>query len=93
MDGDRRMRIKPNFVYREVVGEHILVPTGPVSEDQNGLFVMSEWGAFIWHRLEQGNTKDEILKAILAEYEVDAETASRDLDEFLTQLEQFGVIE
>jgi hypothetical protein len=87
------MKIKQNLVYREVIGEHILVPTGPVSEDQNGLFVLSEWGAFIWRRLEQGNTRDEILEAILAEYEVDTETASRDLDEFLMRLEQFGVIE
>lgn len=87
------MVIKQNLLLRKIVGEYILVPTGAVPDDQNGLFVLTEWGAFIWGLLEQGKESNQILHAILEEYEVDEPTAKQDLDEFLGKLKAMNVIE
>ena len=38
-------------------------------------------------------TKEELLQAVLSEFEVDEETASRDLDELLEKFAGLGIIE
>jgi coenzyme PQQ synthesis protein D (PqqD) len=47
----------------------------------------------LWPRLAAGATRDELLDALLVRFDVDAETASRDLDAFLRSLEERGLIE
>ena len=49
----------------------------------NGLISLTETSAFIWRLLEQGHSTDEILKRVLSEYDIDEETARKDMDEFI----------
>ena len=87
------MKIKQKVIYRQVVGEHMLIPVGDVPEDQNGLFALSEVGAFIWEQIETGKDEAEILDSILNEFDVEPQTAVSDLNEFLDQLSSYGIIE
>lgn len=77
---------------REIAGESFLVPLGKTVYDANGLFVLTELGAFIWDLLPEAENEEEILKRILEEYEVDAHTAKKDLEEFLDKLRTMGII-
>lgn len=86
------MNIKQELVYREILGEHILIPVSGAS-DKNGLFVMTELGAFIWNLIKDEKNQDEILKCILDEYDVEEETAKNDLEEFLVSLRDYGIID
>ena len=47
----------------------------------------------VWEKLQNPMSKDDLLKAILDEYEVDKTTASADLDALLETLRRYGVIE
>lgn len=85
--------MKQAVVYRQVVGEHMLVPIGDVPENQNGLFALTETGAFIWEQIEKGMDEAEILEAVLNEFNVDPQTAVSDLDRFLNDLSSYGIIE
>ena len=87
------MKIKQEVIHREILGEHFLIPIGAIPEDQNGLFALTEWGAFIWELLPDADSEEEILQAILDEYEVEREIAEKDLSEFLKKLRDFSVIE
>lgn len=87
------MIIKQTVIYRQVVGEHMLIPVGDVPEDQNGLFALSEVGAFIWEQIETGKDEAEILDSILNEFDVEPQTAVSDLNGFLDQLSSYGIIE
>jgi len=78
---------------REIAGTWIVVPLGQRVVDFNGLITLSETGAFLWKRLEQGAGEDELTTALLEEYDVDMETASADVAEFLGSLETSGVVE
>jgi hypothetical protein len=49
--------------------------------------------AALWPSLAAGATRDELLDTLLGRFDVDAETASRDLDAFLRSLEERGLIE
>lgn len=86
------MKINKEVVYREILGEHILIPVGATFAEKSGLFNMSELGAFIWKLINESKNEDEILSAILEEYDVEKEVAKNDLEEFLSKLKEFGIV-
>ena len=86
------MIIKKELIKREIAGDTILVPVGKTVYDSNGLFVLNELGAFIWDILPQVDSEEEICKAVVEEYEVSAEEASKDISEFLTKLRELNII-
>lgn len=86
------MKIKKELVTRNIAGDTILVPVGRTVYEANGLFVLNELGAFVWERLPEADTREQLLEAILEEYEVPVEQAEKDLNEFLDQLEKMGIL-
>lgn len=86
------MIIKKDLIKREIAGDTILVPVGKTVLDSNGLFVINELGNFIWDLLPQVNSQEEICDAVLAEYDVTEEEASRDIGEFLAKLKEMDII-
>ncbi|MBR4812564.1 MAG: PqqD family protein [Lachnospiraceae bacterium] len=87
------MKAKEGFVLRHVVDEYILMPTGDNISKFNGTVLLNEVAAFVWDKLQNPVSKDDILEAMLNEYEVDRETATADLDALLAKLSGYGVIE
>lgn len=87
------MKIKGEFVLREIAGDTILVPVGETALSFNGMITMNAIGKLIWNALEQGEGRDQMLQKILERFDVSEETAGGDLDEFLAKLEQAGFLE
>lgn len=77
------MKIKNGYMLREVAGEAVVVPSGEVSLNFQGIISLNETGALLWKELEQGCEKKDLVQALLDEYEIDAETAEKDVNEFL----------
>lgn len=86
------MEIKKQLIQRQIAGETILVPVGKTVYESKGLFVLNELGSFIWDILPQAQTKEEIVEAVLNEYDVDRSTAEQDTEKFLKKLTDLGVI-
>ncbi len=83
------MKIKDGFMLRQIVDVWVVVPLGERVVDFNGMLKVSESGALLWGKLaNSGATREELLADLLASYEVDVETATRDMDEFLNSLQQ-----
>lgn len=87
------MRVKKEMILREIAGENILVPGADAILDLNGLFVVTETGAFIWKILPEADTEEDIVSKMLEEYEIDTETAQNDVAEFLNNLRKYGIID
>ena len=86
------MKIKKELVKRDIAGDTILVPVGKTVYDSNGLFILNELGAFLWDRLEKAENEEELLTAVLDEYEVTEETARKDIHTFLDKLRDMGIL-
>ena len=86
------MIIKKELIKREIAGDTILVPVGKTVYESNGLFALNELGAFIWDLLPKVESEEEILSAVLEEYEVTPETAAADISEFLAKLKDMGIL-
>ena len=87
------MKAKPGFILRNVVDEYILMPTGDNIGKFNGTVLLNPVSAFVWEKLQEPISREELLKAILDEFEVEKAIASKDLDTLLETLKGFDVIE
>lgn len=90
---EKDMKIKSGFVLRNVVDEFIVMPTGNNIAKFEGAVVLNEVSAFIYKLLENPTSREDLLIAILNEYDVDEATASADLDVLLKKLADMGVLE
>jgi hypothetical protein len=87
------MKTNKGVIYRNIAGEHVLIPVGSIAMDQNGIFVMTELGGQIWQMLEGGATKEEIITALLKEYEVEESRLRADVEDFLQRMIDKNLIE
>ncbi|MEG6523571.1 PqqD family protein [Desulfotomaculum sp. 1211_IL3151] len=71
---------------RQVAGNNVVVAIGKATLDFNGLISLNDTGTFLWKLLEKGANKEELLLAILDEYDIDEARAKRDITEFIEKL-------
>lgn len=86
------MKIKKELISREIAGERFLVPVGKSVYDSNGLFLLTEVGAFIWDLIPEAQDPEALVSAVLNAYEVDEATARADIDAFLAKLTELDII-
>lgn len=87
------MNIKKRLLKRQIAGDAFLVPLGKEIYDSNGLFFLNEVGEFIWDRLESADSQEDILKALLEEYDVEESVAQKDVDAFFQKLRDMDIID
>ena len=90
---DQAVKVKGEYVLREIAGDYILIPIGETALEMNGMITMDEVGVTIWKCLEQEMTEDEILREILDNFEVEENVAREDLTEFLEKLKEANLAE
>ena len=81
------MKIKDGFILREVAGTFVVVAVGSAVKEFNAVITLNETGAFLWKELEKGATEEELLQAVLAEYDVPEEIAKADISAVVKKLE------
>lgn len=87
------MKIIKEFILRDIAGECVLVPTGATTQEFNGLITLTDTARFVWENLEKVDSLDDMVNALLEEYEIDEETAKMDAFEFVQQLINAGFVE
>ncbi len=87
------MKIKDGFILRDVMDEYIVMPAGAKMKEFEGVVVLNEPSAFLWKKMQTDVTRQELVEALLAEYEVDRSTAEKDTEELIKRLADYGVLE
>ena len=86
------MRAIDDLIVREIAGEYILVPTGSAALKIHGMINLSDSGYLLWNKLQSDCTEEELVDAILEEYEIDRETATEDMRIFLEKMNSIGIL-
>ena len=86
------MKLNPELIHRNIIGEEIFIPIGQTALGRNGVFVMRPVGARIWELLGEGKDTAELVPLLLEEYEVEPEVLKADVGEFLTELSRLGLL-
>ncbi len=80
------MKIAEGYMLKSIADTYVVVPIGNRSVDFSSIISVNETGAFIWKQLESDTTPEEILKNMLAEYDVSEAEAKADIDAFIEKL-------
>lgn len=87
------MKIKSGFAKRKIAGSNIVVPVGSATKDFNGMITLNDSGSFFWDSMLSDTTEDEVVKKVLEEYDIDEETARRDIEKIIKMLEDNNLLE
>ena len=93
LEMEKDMKIKSGFVLRNTAGEYVVMPTGKNISQFDGAIILNEVAAFVWEKMKESVSKEELLEYILSEFDVCEDQASSDLDVLLEKLRKYGVIE
>ena len=81
------MQINKDFTIQKVGASYVAVPVGETSKSFHGMVRLNETGAFLWKLMaEKDCTEEELVDALLAEYDVEREIAARDVHRIVEQL-------
>jgi hypothetical protein len=82
----------PSVVTRKTGNEYVLVPVANNIADMNSVYTLNETGAFIWEQIDSKRTVSEIITAVTSEYDIDIETASADVLEFVGKMGKYLIV-
>lgn len=76
------MQIKKGFKLRRIDDLYVVI-AGAAAKDFHGMITLNESGAFLWEKLQSPITQEELITALVAEYEISREVAEKDVKHFL----------
>lgn len=80
------MKIKNGFMLKKVGGQNVVVALGEASRSFNGIIRLNDTGVFLWQKLQQETSEEQLLAALTAEYDIGEEQAKSDIAEFIAAL-------
>ena len=86
------MKLKDGFILREIAGDYVVLPAG-TDLDLNMMITLNETGSFLWEKLTHGAQEEDLVNAILAEYDTDRETAAKSVTAFVAKLKAHKFLE
>lgn len=87
------MKIKKDFMLRNVAGYYVVVPVGEGALNFNGVINLNETGATLWKAMENDVTEANLVEALTAEYDVDEALATKDVSAFVKKMKDANLIE
>lgn len=85
------MKIKDGFILSQVAGETVALSANGVL-DLNMMIALNETAKFLWEKLAVGAERDELVEALLAEYEIERERAEKSVDTFVARLKELDFL-
>lgn len=86
------MRRNPEFLLREVAGTLVIVPVGAAVSTFPGMVTLNATGAYLWELLEQTQSVESLTQALMERYDVDVETATKDVNAYIAKLTPIGAL-
>lgn len=87
------MKLKSGFVISKAGDDYVAVATGEAGKTFHGLARGSATAAFLMECLKKECSEEDLVSALLENYEVDEETARKDVTQFVSTLSESGMLE
>ena len=87
------MQIKPGFELRNICGENIIIAHGVQNIDFSKVITLNDSAASAWKAVVGKDfTEQDIVKALVEEYDVDVLTAQNDANQLVASWKDAGLI-
>ena len=87
------MKIKQGFILSKIGNDTVAIATGELSRTFSGVIMLNGTGVFLWERLQQDTTREQLVAYMLEHYDVSRAEATEDINTFIEQLKAGGVLE
>ena len=87
------MKIKANFVLRQIASVWVVLPLGNAALDFREMLTLNESGVLLWRLMKEGCDREDLVAALLTEYDVSRSVAEADADEFVEKLRSADCLE
>ena len=88
------MKIKEGFVLRSICGQYVVSGEGSANVNFSQLVSLNGSAAFLFKAAQEKEfTVEDLVERLLEEYEVDRETAERDVVALCAQWREIGIAE
>ena len=92
LDPTVRFVQEKDLVTRCIAGETVIVPIRQKAGDLDSIFTLNEVGTFIWQCIDGKTAVGEIVDAVCREFEVSRTAAEEDVNTYLADLLEAGLI-
>lgn len=87
------MKLKYNFMIRQIMDEYVVIPAGESAIAVAGMIVTNDVGATLWEGLKTDTTEDALVARLLEEFDIDSATAKQDVSEFIASIRKLELLE
>ncbi|MCH5303722.1 MAG: PqqD family protein [Ruminococcus sp.] len=87
------MKIREDFILRKISDSYVVVPVGKAVVDFRGMVNLNESGALLFKTLQNGADEQQLVKALLDEYDVSEDIAKKDVERFVSKVKDAGILE
>lgn len=88
-----KIKIKSGYVLREVADSFLIIAVGERAKEFNGVVKLNSTSAFIFEKLVEGTTIEQLVTAFLNEYDVSEEVAKLDVINTVNKFKEAGLTE
>lgn len=88
-----RIETSHTYKYREIAGQHYLIPVGEAANHSKTPLQMTETAAWIWTKMDEGSSVEEIASEMTKEYEISLDDARTAVDRYAALLLDKGMAE
>ena len=90
---ETKMKIKKDYVLKEIAGQFVVVPVGEEAIKFNGIISLNKSGKRLFSQLQTEQTEDDLVKYLLSVYDVTEEQAKEDVKKFLKILKENNLLD
>lgn len=87
------LKFSSDFIYKRLKDSGAIVPVGERARSFPGMVTVNETGCTLIERLREGCEREDLVAALLNEYEVTREVAEADTDAFLSKMRDASLLE
>lgn len=86
------MRIKEGFLVRTIGTECVVAAVGEQSRHFNGIIRLNGTAKFLWEQMQQETSEEQLVTALVENYEISEEQAEADVKKFAAQLKEADIL-
>ena len=86
-------QVNPNFIMTQVADEWLVVPTGEMAQQFNGMMSLNASSRFVWEQFQTPNSICQVLQALKERYEGNAGDMEVELRQFVSRCLAYKILE
>lgn len=87
------MKIKEEYILQNIADQWLVIDTNGKSVNFNKILALNESGRYLWEQMEKETSREQLIPALMTQFDIDETIAQKDTDEFIRKLRELECLE